>query len=388
MYHKNKLLTALAGGLLWLMSALTWAAAPALAPYEAAMARVVAELSEHRPEAFNQALDTDRILDTAFDGMMLDAQWKADVRRSFQAAIATRLGDKIVSQMPEEAYARLLRMKPQDQQVLALLRVDYGDMGTGYLDLHLMRGDDGAVRIVDWYDYSSGQLYTQSLRQLIALMSPTPTLLGKVFDVVSKRKDSVDGVVELMTLYGQKRYAETARRFLAMDAEMRRNRMLNIAAVQAANLSENDELYRRVLANLDRHFRKDPSMAFLLLDYYFIEGKYDWVLSALDQVEASFGVEDAAVIVLRSNALAGQGKFGPAQAQARRAVELEPSYENAYWSLLSAQVQGGEYAQAVQVARVLEDEFDYDMGPDSLGANEVYAAFAESAEYRRWRGAP
>lgn len=385
MNNKNSVVTATVAITLWMLSSLSLAASPALKPYQVTVDNLVSDLSQHNPAAFNNTVDADTILDTAFDGLVVDAKWKTSFRNSFKKAIETRLGQKIISQMPEKSYAKLLRMKAGGKVVQALVRVDYGDMGTGYLDMHLRLAADGKVRIVDWYDYSTGQLYSESVRQIVALMSPTPTLLGKVFDVVSKRKESVNAVVEVLGLYGQKKYAETVQRFLALDEELRSNRMLNVVAVQAANLSQSDELYSKVLANLERYFDKDPTMTFLLLDHYFIEGQYDRLLRALERVQVSFGVEDAALLVLKSNALTGQSKFGPAAAQAQRAVEIEPTYENGYWSLLSALVQGKEYAKAVQISKMLEERFGIDMGPASLGANEFYAAFVESAEYRRWR---
>ncbi len=241
------------------------------------------------------------------------------------------------------------------------------------------------MRIVDWYDYSTGQLYTQSLRQIIAMMSPSPTVLGKVFDVVSKRKESINAVVRVFSLYGKQKYPETVQAFLALDEELRRSRMLNVVAVQAANMSQNDELYLKTLANLDRYFRTDPSLTFVLIDYYYIKGRYDRVLSALEQVEASFGVKDASLNVLKASALLEQEKYAPAAAEAQHAIDMEPTYEGGYWALLNAQVQSKQYTQAIKVAKVLEEEFSYDMGPASLGANELYADFVASEDYRLWR---
>lgn len=361
------------------------AAASALKDYQTTMGEMVADLSRHQDKIFNRTLDTDTILDTSFDGLMLDSAWEDDMRGSLKEAIETRLGQKIINDMPDDAYVKMLRMKAKGDVVLALIRVDYGDFGTGYLDLHLKRHADDTVRIVDWYDYSTGQLYTQSLRQIIAMMSPSPTVLGKVFDVVSKRKESINAVVRVFSLYGKQKYPETVQAFLALDEELRRSRMLNVVAVQAANMSQNDELYLKALANLERYFRTDPSLTFLLIDYYYLKGRYDRVLAALEQVEASFGVKDASLNVLKASALLEQEKYTPAASEAQHAIDMEPTYEGGYWALLRAQVQSKQYPQAIKVAKVLEEEFSYDMGASSLGADELYAAFVASEDYRHWR---
>lgn len=387
MHFNNRVRGAAIGLAAWLLTLSAWAAQP-LMPYETAAGHLAAAFSEGDTTVFDSSVSADAILDTAFDGLVLDAEWKSGFHRGLKVAIETKLGQKIVSQMPEGAYAKVLRVKAAGGVVLALIRLDYGDSGTGYMDMHLKRMSDGQVQIVDWYDYSTGQLYSQSLRQIIALMSPTPTVLGKVFDLMSNRKDSIDAVVKLVKLGGEDKHEQTARKFLAMDEDLRRNRMLNIIAVQAANTSGNEELYRKTLANLDRYYRADPSMAFLLLDFYFLEGQYDQALSALDTVQASFGVEDASLFVFKANALSAGGRHKVAAQQAMRAIEIEPEYELGYWSLLSALVLGESFAQAVPVAKALEEKFDYDMGPESLGAHETYAAFVASGEYKRWRGMP
>jgi len=289
--------------------------------------------------------------------------------------------------MPEGAYAKVLRTRADGKKVLALLRLDYGDTGTGYMDLHLVRGKDGAVRIVDWYDYSTGQLYTQSLRQLIGVMSPTPTIMGKLFDVVSNRKENINAVMELINLYRTQQYAQVVEQFLVLDENMRKNRMLSIVAVQAGSLSNNNELYHKALANLERHFHADPSMAFMLIDYYYLEQQYDKAMLALDRVQKSFGVEDAAILSLKANTHLSDSQYGKAVAQARRAIAIEPEYESSYWSLLNALILAKNYAPAVKVAKDLEQNFDYDMSPESMGGSEVFLPFIASVEYKAWRSA-
>lgn len=377
----------------WAMLALTfWAvAAPAGAAgaahkdYDTAAQAIARDFSLRQTTAFDQAIDANTIIANALNDLVADASWKEGLRRELNKVIKTQLGSKLISQMPEGAYAKLLRTRADGEKVLALIRLDYGDSGTGYMDMHLLRGKDGKVRIIDWYDYSTGQLYTQSLRQLIGIMSPTPTLVGKLFDVVSNRKENINAVVELISLYRKQQYAEVVGRFLAMDESMRKNRMLSVVAVQAGSLSNDDGLYHKALANLERHFSADPSMAFMLIDYYYLEQQYDKAIAALERVQKSFGVEDAAILSLKANTQLSDSKYDKAVEQASRAIAIEPEYESSYWSLINALVLAQKYDKAIPVAVDLEQNFGYDMGPESLGASEVFAPFVASAEYKAWR---
>lgn len=371
--------------LVW--GALANAADPGHRDYASTARAIVAEFTQRQTAAFDRAVDPDAIITSALADLAMDAAWKQGISQELNSVIRTKLGPKLISQMPEGAYAKLVRTRVDGQKTLALMRIDYGDNGTGYLDMHLVRDKNGMVRIVDWYDYSTGQLYTQSLRQLIGLMSPTPTILGKLFDAVSRRKESINAVMELISLHKSQKYPEAVKLFLTLHEDLRKDRMLNIVAVQAANMSNDDALYHKTLANLDRYFSSDPSMAFLLIDYYFLEQKFDKALAALDQVQKSFGAEDAALDSLKANTHLSAKNYSQAARHAQHAIAIEPEYEGSYWSLINALVQDKKYAGAITVAKDLEDGFGYDMGPESLGASAVFEPFIQSAEYRRWRSA-
>jgi len=384
---KKKYLGAMLTTLLLVLTGAACAAESVQKDYDAAAQAIAHDFTQRETAAFDRALDANTIIANALNDLVADAGWKEGLRRELNTVIKTKLGSKLISQMPEGAYAKVLRTRADGKKALALIRLDYGDAGTGYMDLHLVRGKDGAVRIVDWYDYSTGQLYTQSLRQLIGVMSPTPTIMGKLFDVVSNRKENINAVMELINLYRTQQYAQVVEQFLVLDENMRKNRMLSIVAVQAGSLSNNNELYHKALANLERHFHADPSMAFMLIDYYYLEQQYDKAMLALDRVQKSFGVEDAAILSLKANTHLSDSQYGKAVAQARRAIAIEPEYESSYWSLLNALILAKNYAPAVKVAKDLEQNFDYDMSPESMGGSEVFLPFIASVEYKAWRSA-
>lgn len=336
-------------------------------------------------EPFDSALDPDSILDTVFDDLLVDSEWEQGFRTGVKKAIRTKLGQKIVAQMPQDAFAKLLRVKQAGSKGHALIRIDYGDNGNGYIDLHLEKDEEGTIRVTDWFDYSTGQLYTQSLRQVIATMSPTPTVLGKVFDLATNKKDSAEVLTKLIELNNTQKHAEMVRFFLSLDEVYRESRLLNIISLQAANSSGDMKLYQQMLTNIARYFSDDENMAYQLLDYYFLEGDYDKVIATAEQLQNSFGVEDAGLVTFKSNAYSEQGDYAQAIAEAKHAIELEPEYEYGYWSLITAQLAAEKYQEAVATAQALESGFNYDMGPDSLSGNAIYTGFLTSKPYRTWR---
>ncbi len=368
-----------------LFSSILWAKQDDVTAFQSQVDKIINGFNTANPKPFNQAINADRILETAFSDMILTSKWERDFKAGLKLAMTTQLGKKIIAQIPDGAYVKLLRLKPEGDTVKALIRLDYGDTGNGYMDLHLAKDNDGKVSIVNWYDYSSGQLYSEYIRQATATLSPTPTVLGKLFDFASNRKANMDQVAKLITMNKEGKHKEVVKKFMSLDESLRKSRFLNIIAVLAANMSDDMDLYVQALSNLEKYFADDPSMTFLLLDYYFLEKQYGKVLKALDQVQKSFGVEDASITFMKSNAYLMQDMLPEAIAQAKHAIELEPEYEDSYWALINAQIPSKQYRQAVATARILEEQFDYDMGPQSLGSNEAFVPLTRSAEYKKWR---
>jgi hypothetical protein len=347
--------------------------------------KVVAGLNARDPAPFTQAIDIDKILDAALSDMLLEPKWEAGFRKGVSGGLSAQAANQIIQQMPEGGYAKLLRMKMDGDVGKGLVRVDLGEAGSGYMDMHLLQSDDGEVRIVDWYSYATGQLYSETLRQGAASLLPTPTLLGKIYDIASNKKEHAEALVKLLGMHRRGEHEQMARKFLSLDEGLRKSRLLNIVAFQSANLSGDMKLYGKMLQNIERYFKDDESMAFVLIDYYYLEGEYDQVIATADRLQQSFGVEDANLMVIKANALLEMNRAQESAALAQRVTEFEPEYEYAYLSLLTAQVQQKQHAQAVATAKVLEQRFLYNLTPQALAENEFYADFVKSDEYRNWK---
>lgn len=368
--------------LIWSLSA---TAAEKVDPYVETAEAIAQGFTERDTSTFDQAIDADAIIEAALDPLVLDPTFKWSFSMGLKKALNTQVGEKFVSAMPEDAYAKILRVKQDGVITKALLRVDMGDDGTSYSDLYLKRDDKNQVRIIDWFDYSSGQHYSESLGQIANLASPTPTVVGKIYDLVTDNKKTQDAVLKMFDANKKGDYAKTVELFLTSDGEMIKSRVLNIIAIRAAQQSGQDELYEKTLAVLDKYHGQDPALTFMLVDYHFMTGNYDRVVNSIKYLEKSFGVEDAALKELVANTQMEAGNMEAAIDVAVRGIELEPEYEGNYWSLLTAQLLSRSFDGAVATARVLEEYFGYDLGPDSISGNELYNELLQSEEYQSWR---
>lgn len=341
-------------------------------------------LTERDTSLFDSAIDADTILTSAMEPLILDPQFKSSFSTELKKALQTQLGAKVVAAMPEGAYAKLLRVKREGDVVKALIRLDYGDNGTAYMDLHLKRRGKDGVRIVDWFNYSTGELYTTSLSSIINLASPTPTLLGKIFDKVTDNEQNRKEMAEMFNAQKRGESQKVIEIFFSLDADLQKSRVLNIIALQAASASNNNRLYKKVLQVLDQNHGDDPGLALMLIDYHYMNKNFDKVIASLKSLEQAFGVEDAALKSLMANSYIEKGDIDGGLRLAKASVELEPEYENGYWSLMLAQASAKQYAEAVETGKVLEQRFFYELSAENMQNNEYYADFINSPEYRQW----
>lgn len=219
----------------------------------------------------------------------------------------------------------------------------------------------------------------------MATLAPTPTVLGKVFDFVKNKKENADVLQNIVNLNKEQKYEELARYFLGLDEDFRKSRLLNLIAVQAANMTNDMTLYQQVLSNVEHYYGDDETLTLVLLDFYLLSHEYEKVIKATGRLQKAFGVEDPGIVTYAAEALSQQGKHEEAIARAGYAVKLEPEYEYSYWSLLAIQSKAKRYDRAVETAATLEEMFGYDLGPATLEVEEAYAGLLQSDDYRNWR---
>ncbi len=354
------------------------------AAYRLAAEPIVAELSKHSPQAFANALDKDAIVDKALASLQSDSKEIAQFRTGLGRGVE-RVGEQLVAAMPKDGYAKLLRVEARAGEGHCLVRVGYGDNGYGYMDWVLRADKQGRPRIVDWFDFSTGQYYTDSLRQLSVMLAPNPTVLGKIFDIASGKSDHTKQIVPMLQALGKRDYGKSYELFGALDEELKRNRILSVIAVNAASRSQNDDYYRAALAHLDKYHGEEPTLVFLLIDHYFYTKQYAKLLRAIESFEKYVGVEDAAMLGIKANSYLVSGNADNAIAAANRGTRLEPELVGNYWTLVTAYNRTKRYDKLIETAGRLRKQFNLNVTPAAFEKDAEYKEFARSAEFKRWK---
>jgi tetratricopeptide (TPR) repeat protein len=343
----------------------------------------VNSLIEGDAAAFTKSIDQKAILDTVFEGMTSDARTIAELRRGLSMGL-DQIGDVMVRNLAD-AQLKYLRSRNKDNQHTSLVRINFGDKGINYLDLVLKKDEDGNIKIVDWYDYSKGQYYTDSVAQAIGLMLPEETtFIAKLLGTSGLKKKDVNQFIKLGELMRQQKFDEWLKLYDKLSPKLSESRVLMLTRILVTVAAGDDAAYKASLKDLHTKFGDDPTLSLILIDHYYFEEDFETAQKALDRLSDHLG-GDAAIDSLRANVYLSSGDYKQSAEYAQKAIDSDPEYEDAYWTLLSASIYTEAYDTSVKMLDALAMDFGYEFYPEDIEGVEEYGDFIKSNAYKKWK---
>ena len=240
------------------------------------------------------------------------------------------------------------------------------------------------MRIVDWAPLSGGELYSEVIGRMARILSdPAPgliqTLLGipKIDEATAKR---MKAIAELRRKGDPRGAYEQMEKLPAVIAD---SRVMLSQRASLASEAGDDDAYRKVLARLEQLHGKDPAAAFMLLDHYYYTQDLDKVLQGITAIESRVGV-DGMTQMLRANIYMMLGKHTEAVTYARKAIEVEPDMNKAYFTLAQSHVALGQFAEAVKVYTTLQKDFGYQFTKENFAQDATFTKFIDSPQFKKW----
>ena len=124
----------------------------------------VADVKAGNLAAINAAIDWDAILDRAFVGCEMPAEFRQQFIAGAKRGIfgPNGIGAAIVNQVKQGADYRLLHVHQQDGQQRVLFRLLLPGGGVNYHDLILVRRADGEVHAYDIFVFATGEMLSET----------------------------------------------------------------------------------------------------------------------------------------------------------------------------------------------------------------------------------
>ncbi len=339
-----------------------------------------AALSNKDVNALSELFDLRGLIDIIADDLFDDPDDKSDYKRGFLSNGEENLIRALFrGWLQQDGNVRYIRTVEGNRP---MIRLDYIDGGHEYVLFSMDKSRRGLVA-VDMFTMTTGRYMSASMGVATQLMlKPTDSVLSKLFgNNFETNRDLVKTFQQLGELQRAADYRGAYDLLASLPEAVRNNRILVDTSVQLANMIGDAE-YNRELQRLERLFGDDESASFMLIDYYFTIGNYDKAFASIDRLTAFLG-QDAALENLRANLAYAAQDLDSAATYSRKAIQLEPDFEDAHWTLTTVLLDERRFGELVKQLKTIETEFGYEFVADDFN-NETYAAFYESDARKDW----
>ncbi len=306
-------------------------------------------------------------------------------RREFTTSFATSVRESLGRELPKFTKSRFLRVQTVDGELRPLVRFVTSEGAMNFYAFVVARRPNGKLKWVDAHVYLTGELMSASTRRLV-LPAFAAQNAGFLARLTGGENAYLKGLPQIQKAQEKLRAGDLAgakEAFAALPPEVRSNKLVLMLRVQAAQ-QEGGDAYLAVLDEWERAFPGDPSLDLVGLDADFMRKDYAGVVRRLESLGRSLG-GDPYLDFLKANMLFLAGRFDECRAAARAALAADPSMANVYDVLLQLELNANDHGAVAVLLDEVEATFSGSDMEAAIAADESYAAFRSSAEYRAWK---
>jgi hypothetical protein len=289
------------------------------------------------------------------------------------------IGNMFVGLNVEGANFQLRKIMPfKGIENVAMVRAIFAD---GSMEYYFLEVNEKA-KIVDMFQISRGMWLSDSVGQMTALViGQGDSFFKKLTRSLELNTSAFEYYQPFFDAYAQGGYEEAHKVFLALPDHLRQVRqILELAVFSASNLSE--QTYVETLEMLNQAHGNNPELAFMLMDLHATKGDYAAVVQSLNLAMQLTG-DDAHLLDLRGTYHSVLGNSELAFADYTRAVEIEPSYIDGYWSLADYHNGKAQYAALTQTLQLIMTNFEWQITAEDLQQAEGFEAYVQSNEFQQ-----
>ena len=264
-----------------------------------------------------------------------------------------------------------------------IIRISYTEGGSEYIKLIVRPNSKGVLLVNDFFMASSGNLTSVEIANATKLLlTPSESVLKKLLGVKQVDETLAAKFKEVGKLRAQGKNKEAYDLILSFPEKLRNQREIILLSISLATFFD-DNLYRRDLSNLDRLYSDDPKLAFMLVDHHFYEEDWPKAIAAIE-ISKKEWVDDGALNVILASAFYESKDFASAIKASEYAIEIEPDYEDAYWTAFTIYNAAGEFGKMIEMLEVLKNQFSYEFDANNFTEDLEYSAFVKSNEFKVW----
>jgi tetratricopeptide (TPR) repeat protein len=345
--------------------------------------------AEGHPEVFDSYMDMDAIAARLAQHMDLSEQKQQGFIDGFKkgAARGGAFGQQIQKAIGTDGRVKFLRAHTVSGQQRAVLRTLTTDGMVNFYDLVVSVDPSGKPRVVDFENYASGELLSESMR---TIMAPLLADVKKSFfeRLLSGRDAKKEAQFEAMTkavpkiraALAEGKHAEALQMYNTLPAEVQSTR-IGLILRMSCSQGLGDAEYERALDAINAAFPDDPSLALIQIDRHYLKKDWQKALDAIKRVSRGVG-GDAYLDVMQASVLVEKKELAEAYVAARKAIEREPTLPKGWWMAVTVALEEKDHPETARLLTEIEKRFDLLLS--DLRGDDIYADFVRSPEYRVW----
>ncbi len=351
--------------------------------YQEVISTLETSFNNRQGDYFNQHVDFERLLRLAFHGIDISDKFQRDFTAGFVMSAKQQLASQFLNSMPADKKVKLIKQRFPGNLAEGTMRFDFGESGYGYIRF-ILKEVNGKVRIVDWFDYARGQLYSKTLSSIIRSVAPRTGIIGRIQDIATNKRDEGKLLLELSNLVKAKEFVKIKEFYHKSKSQIEHSWELMTTILNSANMSGDEPFYFEVLKDIAKQFEGQTRASFMLMDYYFLEENWLKVIPILDGLSEEFDHNDAGIFYLKLNAYVQAKDYEKAKLMGEKAIALERDFEEAYWGLVTVSIERADYQEAITALKRLESIFGFKFQTADFDSDPYYSEFVKSAAYKRW----
>jgi len=313
-----------------------------------------------------------------------------DARQVFSANFWQFIESGFMSTLPNvgsRSLAEVVDFEFQDGMGRAAVRFNLPQYAYAFQVFDLRHDNRGRLIIVDWFDSSTGQMFTDEIAEALTVLMPTKETTRRQISVESPSDLQLFQVTEI---YKATRDIQPPRFFEiydAFDEQLKREPFIARHAVKMAFLLEDIDRFEQSLEVFNDVYVENSDFGLMMSDMYMVMKAYDKSYASLQKFHESYSVNEGALPARLSALALALGKSEDAETYAVEATVDEPMLELGWWSLLRARAAIENNQGAIEVLAHLEDNFGHRLDVAKLRRDKFrgFTKLAASQEFQDWR---
>jgi hypothetical protein len=313
-----------------------------------------------------------------------------DAKQVFGANFWQFIESGYMSNLPNvgsRSLAEVVDFEFQDGLGRAAVRFNLPQYAYAFQVFDLRHDNRGRMIIVDWFDSSTGQMFTADIAEALTVLMPTKEATRRQISVESPSDLQLFQVTEI---YKATRDMQPPRFFEiydAFDEQLKRDPFIAKNAVKMAFMLEDIDRFERSLEVFNDVYPENSDFALMMSDMYMVMKAYDRSYASLRRFHENYSVGEGALPARLSALALALGQAEEAEAYAVEATVDEPLLELGWWSLLRARAAAENNQGSIEVLAHLEDNFGHRLDVAKLRRDKFrgFSKLAASQEFQDWR---